>query len=756
KCPKILESKHKTIFENSEIPDSEDDFEAGKGGRSLRKRDKSICYVEPTEADIFMDFNRKRSRSKAKEGALESEDEPKKRKLNSQTEESSALQDCSGSPINDKSLSKDSEKTSKNDKNHVHVHDYAKAKPPPSNSGPKEVVVYPKGPVKDPLSKSSKSKPVEIRAAPATLPTPTTPTVRSLLTSQPAPPGLISTFPPFLTSMSTSIGVLGATTLPRTPAIPTLATSGMVRPQFCMVKMDGKDVLLQVLPSSSPGATSEGSTLLLPGGKRLVVPHSHHLSQQINQAPRIMNSSALSAMPVPLITPMPSGLAASSAPSINSGVSLPFSIPSISTQQSYSVRGIPRTSFLPSTRTVTPVTVYPPLSSASAVASAPGTTAPIAMAAPNSTTVVRNIRVPASNLRATVPNQPGAVRAVRIFVPGCQATGVPGRFATLGSVATSSSALTRLTASSDLLPQRQQCKDSLTPEQRAEKRRKLEKKYPLPPGVVIKTEPLDAPSTSQWTTTYSRSLLPGNIQVVSASRRPNVTGVQSIRFLNPASAAAALGSSGTMPLANFIVRAASGGGRQAILIPSSLGMVSSSTLARSATTAQSISSAAVVSSTSTGAGGIISILPTLTSTLVSCSPTTTTTSSSVTSSASSETRDSETLTSSSSASSPLPSLPRNIAAVQSSTSVIVKLKAEIDAMSKLLAAQKSMGLRGDRIDKLKELLKKKEDSLKDLLAHPDTQSRASSEHIVTDNNRTKSVPSAASQSEREPVVIEID
>ncbi|RUS70912.1 hypothetical protein EGW08_021325, partial [Elysia chlorotica] len=159
KCPKILESKHKTIFENSEIPDSEDDFEAGKGGRSLRKRDKSICYVEPTEADIFMDFNRKRSRSKAKEGALESEDEPKKRKLNSQTEESSALQDCSGSPINDKSLSKDSEKTSKNDKNHVHVHDYAKAKPPPSNSGPKEVVVYPKGPVKDPLSKSSKSKP---------------------------------------------------------------------------------------------------------------------------------------------------------------------------------------------------------------------------------------------------------------------------------------------------------------------------------------------------------------------------------------------------------------------------------------------------------------------------------------------------------------------------------------------------------------------------------------------------------------------
>ncbi|KAK3769769.1 hypothetical protein RRG08_046874 [Elysia crispata] len=754
----------------------EDDFEVSRGGRSLRKRDKTICYVEPTEADIFLEFKRKRPRNRAKEDALENEDEAKRRKLNAQTEESEVPQNCSSNSINDKSLPKDCEKAKlNNSKNeNSHVHDYAKAKPP-LNNGPQEVVVYPKGPIKDSANKNFKSKPVEIRAAPVCLSTSSATAVRSLLTSQPSS-GLISTFSPFLTSMPTTPGVLGATTLPSNPVIPTVAASGMVRPQFCMVKMDGKDVLLQVLPPSSPGAATQGSTLLLPGGKRLVVPHNHHLSQQINQAPRIMNSP-LSAMPMPLISAMPSGLAVSNTPSISSAAThcAPFSVPSISTPQSYSIRGIPRTSLLPNTRTVTPVTVYPPTSTLSSATSSPLTTAlqraqaPVAMAAPNSTTVVRNIRVPASNLRATVPNQPGSVRAVRIFVPGCQATGVPGRFATLGSVASNSSALTRLTASSDLLPQRQQTKDTLTPEQRAEKRRKLERKYPLPPGVVIKTEPLDSPSQSQSTSTYSRSLLPGNIQVVSASRRPNVTGVQSIRFLNPASAAAALGSSATMPLTNLIVRAASADGRQAIIIPSSLSMVTSNASLRGlTTTAQSISSTTLISSASAGSGGTISILPAFTSAL-SNSSTSNSTSSSVTScdrllstgnAVNSQPRDSDPTVSSSlgaNSSSPPPSLQRNAATTQSTATVMIKLKTEVEAVSKLLVAQEALGLRGDRIDKLKELLKKKEDSLKVLLAQPDCQTQNPSANNITDNNKSNPpTQPAAGQSEAEPIVIEID
>ena len=775
KCTKLLESKHKALFENVYVPDSEDDFEVSRGGRSLRKRDKTICYVEPTEADIFLEFKRKRPRNRAKEDALENEDEAKRRKLNAQTEESEVPQNCSSNSINDKSLPKDCEKAKlNNSKNeNSHVHDYAKAKPP-LNNGPQEVVVYPKGPIKDSANKNFKSKPVEIRAAPVCLSTSSATAVRSLLTSQPSS-GLISTFSPFLTSMPTTPGVLGATTLPSNPVIPTVAASGMVRPQFCMVKMDGKDVLLQVLPPSSPGAATQGSTLLLPGGKRLVVPHNHHLSQQINQAPRIMNSP-LSAMPMPLISAMPSGLAVSNTPSISSAAThcAPFSVPSISTPQSYSIRGIPRTSLLPNTRTVTPVTVYPPTSTLSSATSSPLTTAlqraqaPVAMAAPNSTTVVRNIRVPASNLRATVPNQPGSVRAVRIFVPGCQATGVPGRFATLGSVASNSSALTRLTASSDLLPQRQQTRDTLTPEQRAEKRRKLERKYPLPPGVVIKTEPLDSPSQSQSTSTYSRSLLPGNIQVVSASRRPNVTGVQSIRFLNPASAAAALGSSATMPLTNLIVRAASADGRQAIIIPSSLSMVTTNASLRGLTTAQSISSTTLISSASAGSGGTISILPAFTSAL-SNSSTSNSTSSSVTScdrllstgnAVNSQPRDSDPTVSSSlgaNSSSPPPSLQRNAATTQSTATVMIKLKTEVEAVSKLLVAQEALGLRGDRIDKLKELLKKKEDSLKVLLAQPDCQTQNPSANNITDNNKSNPpTQPAAGQSEAEPIVIEID
>ena len=751
---KAFDTKQRDIFEGNHIPDSEDDFEATRGGRSLRKRDKTISYVEPTEADIFLEYGRKRRRNKAKDDATESDEEVKKRKLDSDTEKSVVQQDSLSRPEEGKSPPQDCERAKCSSKNEQsYGHDYARAKP--SNRGPQEVVVYPKtSSVKDASNKSTKLKPVDIRAAPASVTSLSSPAVRSLLSTQP-PPGLISTFPPLITSMSGLSGMLCSTTSSRTPVIPTVAAAGMVRPQFCMVKMDGKDVLLQVLPPSSPGAASQGSTLLLPGGKRLVVPPNHHLSQQISQAPRIMNSIPLTGMAMPLISPLPHGLS-TTASAINSSVSqsVPLSIPNISTSHSYSIRGIPRTP-LQGTRTIT--TVYPPLSTTTTPAvTAPQTQAPMAMAAPNSTTVVRNIRVPASNLRAQVPNQPGGVRAVRIFVPGCQATGVPGRFATLGSVATNSSALTRLSASSDLLPQRKSAKDMLTQEERAEKRRKLEKKYPLPPGVVIKTEPLDSPSSTQSTSTYNRSLLQGNIQVVSASRRPGTSGVQSIRFLNPVSAAAALGSGGQLPLTNFIVRAASGDGRQTILIPSSLGMLTSSAAARGSPSSASIVSATPSSSsvivTSTSAvpgGGTISILPTFTSTL-SSSSTTNTTSSSVTSSdrlllTGNESPDAD-------SSSPPPSFSRS-ATTESSASVIVKLKAEIAAMNKMLVAQEAMGLRGERVEKLKDLLKKKKNMLKDLLFQSDGQTSELSENNVGSGERPDN-QSTSGQSEAQPIEID--
>ncbi|GFS19089.1 hypothetical protein ElyMa_005023100 [Elysia marginata] len=744
----LLESNHKTIFENMYIPDSEDDFEVVRGGRSLRKRDKTISYVEPTEADIFLEYSRKRPRNKVNDDTVESDqlDCSKKKKLNTQTEEPVLSPENSGSAVSNETNGPNSDKTV--------LHDYAKAKPPP-NSGPKEVVVYPKQPTKDPSNRSSKSKPTEIRAAAASVSASSTPSGRSMLTSQPAP-ALISTFPPFLTSMS-------ASPVPITPALPpTLSSSPLVRPQFCMVKMDGKNVLLPFLPGSSSGTGTHGPTLLLPGGKRLVVPPNHQLCQQISQSSRMMGPFPPSAMPTPLVTPP--GLTQTSASSINSAASscLPLPIPTLSTPLSYNIRGLSSTSLLQATRTVTPVTVYPPNSittqrTLAAATTAPQSQAPVAMAAPNSTSVVRNIRVPASNLRVAAPNQPGAVRAVRIFVPGCQATGVPGRFATLGTVANNTSALTRLSASSDLLPQRQQTKDQFTPEQRAEKRRKLEKKYPLPPGVVIKTEPLDSPTQS--TSTYSRSLLPGNIQVVSqAGRRP---GVQSIRFLNPASAAAALGSSAPMSLSNFIVRAASGDGRQTLLIPSSLGMLTTSSSVRSSTanaasgpTTQSTSSSVIVTHASSTPVGTISILPTFTSPLNNCSTTNTTSSfGSVTGSQSLLSTGDPVLpvTSSSSdacSSSPPTSLPRTTPATgQSATNVIGKLKAEVETMSKLLDAQKAMGLRGDRIEKLKELLKKKKELLKDALA--DTASETS-----IAGNSISNLESVTGQTETEPIEID--
>ncbi|GFN90057.1 hypothetical protein PoB_001656300 [Plakobranchus ocellatus] len=754
---KIAEAKKNADFGEISILDSEDDFEVSRGGRSLRKRDKTISYVEPTEADIFLEYSRKRSRSKTKEDS----EEVKRRKLNAPTEEPTVLNDKSDNSKNDKNLP--SAEALAKDKNKrlppPPLHDYARARP--ANGGVQEVVIYPKAPVGKESSSKGKSKTIEIRPAiPVSSVAPTT-IIQSMLSNQHMS-GLISRFPPYLTSMPTSSGMLSASTMSSSLTGAGITASTPVRPQFCMVKMDGKDVLLQVLPPSAPGAASQGSTLLLPGGKRLVVPPSHHLSQQISRAPRLMTPFPSSTMPMPLTSPLPPGLTAAPVISTISTQRLPLTIPSVSTSQNLSVQATSSSSSSRTAppRTLIPVTVYPP-TSAAVTASAPApprtatltssTTRPlpvssVSMAAPYSTSVVRNICMSAPNLRAAVPNQPTSVRSVRIFVPGCQATGMPSRFATLGSVTATSNALTRLSASSDLLPQRKQANDKLTPEQRAEKRRKLEKKYPLPPGVVIKTEPLESPSHTQSSASYGRSLLPGSIQVLSTARRP---GMQSIRFANPAS----LSSGSFVPLTNFIVRAASGDGRQTILIPSSLGMLTTGATARSSgTSVSSVSSVGstlsssssasstsiIVTTVSSTLGGTISILSSVTSAVSTCSTT-------VTTSCASGPVSSQAVLQPPGA---LPSSP----SAQTNGSVIAKLKTEIEAMNKLLVAQEAMGLRGARVEKLKELLKKKEDTLKNLLERPENDSAAS----ASTNLHSNLDPPESSGSANEHEVIEID
>lgn len=247
--------------------------------------------------------------------------------------------------------------------------------------------------------------------------------------------------------------------------------------------------------------------------------------------------------------------------------------------------------------------------------------------------------------------QPG--RNLRVYVPGCSVTNTPAHFTMLATMP-SSSPLTRLSASSSLLPQRKRvAEDTLTPEQKAEKRRRLEKKYPLPPGVVIKTEPEEATVTHVAPAPMQpgmRSLLQTSIQSMFV-RPQGPGGMQHVR-ISP-QLASALSTRHAHPGSNVMIRAGTGG--QTLLVPMS---VSAPTLT-AGVTASSLSSTTTVSSS--GPPHVLS-------------------------------------TSSTSA----------------TNQTVIAQQTAIDNLRALVKAQESRGLTGDRLDKLRILLEKKEADLKAL------------------------------------------
>ncbi|CAG5121575.1 unnamed protein product [Candidula unifasciata] len=631
---------YRNIFEETVLPETTEDEVDSSRKRNLRKRDKHISYVEPSEDDILDEFSRKR-RSKHKDVAVRSEDEStaenKKKKKHTSLSESKT--DYSNTATSKAVASKAvtvllvAPPQGSSDRNKVLEDtgiggEISKIKTKPNEKDKevnREIIVYP------PVSSGSKNY-YYARAG-----TTTPKTGNSTLQMKQKPTGAMQISPPStnITVLPTttisgafvhhpnpvsifpslSLGIPGSfptqTIMPGTPLSSQISTAGGIKkqPQYCVVKMDGKDVLLQIVSS---GGIGTAVPVVMPKGKALLtssipsvplVAGSHFIGQ-----PPVSLSSSTQSMSVPLtsVVTVSQGSVASAAslqPMMGiqvlsrpittsshnlSGSALPVIQPAqlTSMTNTTSVRPVNLSSVqqIPQSSTAfnSGVSVAS-FASARTMSALPAAVTP--MAAPNTTTVVRTVRVPGPNLRAVAPNQSTSLHSFRIFVPGCSATGMPSRFATLGTIA-NTNPLTHLAASSLLLPQRKHSSDlEMTPEQRTAKRRKLEKKYPLPPGVVIKTEPLDAaPKPSPVITSVSgpRSLLSQNVHLLS-SARPG-TNFQSIRIISP-SLANSLAARNLRGNSNIIYRAASIGGGQTILLPTSLGQIST----RTTTTVTSVS-----------------------------------------------------------------------------------------------------------------------------------------------------------------------
>ncbi|BFZ10034.1 hypothetical protein BsWGS_13073 [Bradybaena similaris] len=635
---------YRNIFEETILTETADGYVNSSRGRSLRKRDKKISYVEPSEDDILDEYSRKRNRSKHKDAAARSEDESttenKKRKKHASLSESktdtsntvTSLTIASPQDSGDRRKAiKDagnSIETSKTKSNSYKAKINGKGKEktneiivyPPACVGSRNVY-YAKGGAAAKTSVSYSTLQAKQTPAMSTIQVsppstnitilPTT-TISGAFMHHPNPVSLFTSLPLSIpVSLPTQNLVAGA------PFPTQMSTAGGMKkpPQYCVVKMDGKDVLLQIVSSGgiiSSGGIATPVPVVVPKGKTLLTPSVPLITGSPHLIPfhqRASTPSSTQTMPVPLtsvvavsqgnapaaapLQPL-MGLQVISRPITTSSQNISVSaLPVIQTAQltsitsTASVRPIhlssPRQqlSQSPATGLLTPITVLSAANSGASVTSVASTTRSISalpsavtpMPAPNTTTVVRAVRVPTPNLRAIVPNQATSLRSFRIFVPGCSATGMPSRFATLGTIA-NSSPLTHLAASSMLLPQRKRSSDQeMTPEMRAAKRRRLEKKYPLPPGVVIKTEPLDAPpkpSSLITTVSGSRSLLSQNLHLLSSSR-PG-TNFQSIRIIGPS-----LAGRNVQGNSNIIYRATSIGGGQTILLPTSLGQISTRT-----------------------------------------------------------------------------------------------------------------------------------------------------------------------------------
>ncbi|XP_005097714.1 serine-rich adhesin for platelets [Aplysia californica] len=666
---------------NNYTGQSEEEFETARGGRSLRKRNQNISYAEPSEfADDLMESGSSRRKSKIKDRSTDRENDSQSESDSSQKKGDSSQNKSESSQkkrkLDPSNMNGEDEKKEQNNKEQKKlVAGKAQHVERKGADGKTQVYVYPSSKL---LEKQSKEKSKGRKSDAGTeksktlasshrslAPVPRSSNVSVLVnsTSQSLQPIQSSVLSPMPLGLSGGLMPLASrpiapsmfpSSVASTPVVASstfpmpISTAAAGKPQYCMMKMDGKDVLVQLLPSGMIGPAYSGmQSMVLPGGKRFLLTTPPPSMVAAAGQPRVIGQTILRRAPAPVgVTPIgqphvvsvasSSGtrFVATSAP-MNAAAALAdssgvrSSIPILSSPQLGRITGISvgqafslasgslmaTTSFstapIPvisssSSAVVTAASLRDVTSVTSALSSVRPSSAVTSMAAPSSTTVVHSARTPApSTTRAPVTSSqavPTSMRSLRVFVPGCSATGTPGHFTTLASVG-SGSPLTRLSASSDLLPQRKRSAEKeLTAEQKAAKRRKLEKKYPLPPGVVIKTENPDTPSTptslKNSSNTNMRSLLRQNVlrqNIVFSTARSGAGGnIQSIRIITPAFASA-LTNRPVRPGSNIMYRAANVGGRQTVLVPITVG--SSGTTSTTGSVMLGLSSSVLSSST---------------------------------------------------------------------------------------------------------------------------------------------------------------
>ncbi|KAH9505611.1 hypothetical protein Btru_056024 [Bulinus truncatus] len=807
---------YKNIFEENVLPDiSDEEFESALSRRSLRKRDKNISYVEPSEDDIIDEYSRKRSRSKVKDAVSDHDSsdtsrENKRKKTQNKTDVESTVEGSTEKPA-EQPAGKEKVATPKEivvfpstpivkwpnfflTKNNVQQQSSSSEKRQKSKSAVmKNNITLPfdwgKVPPVLEMNKNITAVDLSKNPAPASSRISVLPAPKQLGPFPPLPPTSVPVFsihpsglPTIATAVSTSV-VPSISTVPNALLRP---PAHHKPPQYCVMKVDGKDVLLQLVPSGNP----VGTTMLLPAGKKILLPDPAVSSM----SPPLLSTPLRPAAPVstqtitvPLTPAAQSNTVQSSSISNLLGLTLVNRGVSFNTTTSLPLAGFPVISFSGVGGFNSPITARPSFTSgmlltqpsasitttASLVNLTPsslvaGVTSSVikitsstscaptpsltTMAAPISKTFRHNIAAAVRpGMRAVVPNQTSSLRSIRIFVPGCTTSGTPGRFATLGSVATGSP-LTRLSASSDLLPQRKCSADQgLTAEQKAAKRRKLEKKYPLPPGVVIKTEPLEDLPSSPSVSTTGRSLLNPNIQLVSSVSRPGTT----VRIIAP-SLANALSSRGIIRGNHNIIYRASTDGNHTVLVPTSLGQLTSASITPSSSVIVSTAvTAATTTSASLSSPGNTTVM-TSTSTqnsykqinsspLVSVSqaaPLIRNPSPAIWSPASSLCSDKSSSETSGIYSSSPPAAPAsNLGKPHLPTSGRLltadsqeEFKTSLQKLKELVKKQEAVGLQGERLEKLRELLLKKEMEYESMKKQFETESNSSSSGMFNNVN----------------------
>ena len=706
KCRKKKKKKH--FFDVTNCSgQSEEEFLQSHGGKSLRRRNKNISYKEPSEFSLPF--------------AEEMDEESLIHKKSKKSKQDKELLTMTNPVVEEKEsdldIRKKKSKTGKYRGSEESQKNSAKnvvEKKSADGTTIQEVVCYPKSTIQSNLPFSNSvpfltSRPLDSNISTLSNSSNLIPIPSSVLPSMNFPGGGLNVQNvriPFSTSVTASPLV----NLPQVPL--SLATQGS-KPQYCMMKMDGKDVLVQLMPSAAAP-----QPVLLPGGKRVMMNPPTQVSQPRSIAPAFIRNGSGNRL-------LPTNSAQSHARFVSS-TQLPaglFMNPSVVGGNTVPLIGSPPIASVTTTSVRVPALGGPQ----SSVATLGHVGAISTSSGSNVRAVPTPVLTPSTSVRTSTPasnSLPGTgnVRNLRVFVPGCSATGTPGHFTTLTTVNSGGSPLTRLSASSQLLPQKRAADTVLSADEKAAKRRKLEKKYPLPPGVVIKTESLDVPPPNNPAKTSSgmRSLLQQNIQVFSAPRGPGGSNIQSIRLVSPALATALSNRSG-QPVRPVMFRTSNVRG-STLLVPFTVNSSGSSVVTIS--TASPLISSNLV----TGSAGSSAITMSTVVSTTSVSSTSTTASSSLPPPRLHQEGNSrENGINSSSPISTCTSVSSN--SIGSREQLLEASQAALDSLKKIVKSQLSLGLKGERLDKLKTLLQQKEAAVQALLTSPPVPSNHSSESV---------------------------